>query len=60
MFSVDYPYAPNAKGRAFLERVALSPADMERLCWQNAAALLGLGTRSTAEQDRLARRRRPS
>jgi predicted TIM-barrel fold metal-dependent hydrolase len=43
MFSVDYPYAPNAKGRAFLERVALSPADMERLCWRNAAALLGLG-----------------
>src|SRR5262249_18189461 len=27
MFSVDYPYADNAKGRAFLDAVTLSPLD---------------------------------
>jgi predicted TIM-barrel fold metal-dependent hydrolase len=42
MFSVDYPYAPNARGRAFLDRIALSPADMAKVAWQNAAALLRL------------------
>jgi predicted TIM-barrel fold metal-dependent hydrolase len=40
MFSVDYPYAPNAKGRAFLDRIALAPADAEKLAWRNAAGLL--------------------
>ena len=42
MFSVDYPYAPHAKGRAFLDRIALSPADMARLTHANADALLKL------------------
>ncbi|TDH59297.1 amidohydrolase [Dankookia rubra] len=42
MFSVDYPYAANAKGRAFLDRIPLAPADMEKLTWRNAAALLRL------------------
>jgi predicted TIM-barrel fold metal-dependent hydrolase len=42
MFSVDYPYAPNSKGRAFLDRVSLSPADMTKLCHGNADALLKL------------------
>jgi predicted TIM-barrel fold metal-dependent hydrolase len=42
MFSVDYPYAPNAKGRAFLDRLSLSPTDMARLCHGNADALLKL------------------
>jgi predicted TIM-barrel fold metal-dependent hydrolase len=42
MFSVDYPYAPNAKGRAFLDRLSLSPTDMEKLCHGNADALLKL------------------
>jgi predicted TIM-barrel fold metal-dependent hydrolase len=42
MFSVDYPYAPNAKGRAFLDRLSLSPADMAKLTHANADALLGL------------------
>jgi uncharacterized protein len=42
MFSVDYPYAPNAKGRAFLDRVSLSPADMAKLTHGNADALLKL------------------
>jgi uncharacterized protein len=42
MFSVDYPYAPHAKGRAFLDRIALSPADMAKLTHANADALLKL------------------
>ena len=42
MFSVDYPYAPNAKGRAFLDRLALAPADMAKLTHGNADALLKL------------------
>jgi hypothetical protein len=42
MFSVDYPYAPNQNGRAFLERVSLSPADMVKLAHGNADALLKL------------------
>ena len=42
MFSVDYPYAPNAKGRAFLDRLSLSPTDMAKLCHGNADALLKL------------------
>jgi predicted TIM-barrel fold metal-dependent hydrolase len=43
MFSVDYPYASNAKGRAFLDRLSLAPADMAKLTHQNADALLKLG-----------------
>jgi hypothetical protein len=42
MFSVDYPYAPNAKGRAFLDRISLSPADMAKLAHGNADRLLRL------------------
>jgi len=42
MFSVDYPYAPNAKGRAFLDRISLPPADMAKLTHGNAEALLKL------------------
>jgi predicted TIM-barrel fold metal-dependent hydrolase len=42
MFSVDYPYAPDAKGRKFLNEVALSPADMAKLTHANADALLKL------------------
>jgi uncharacterized protein len=40
MFSVDYPYAPNAKGRSFLDRLSLSTADMAKLTHGNADALL--------------------
>ncbi|MFM9942309.1 MAG: amidohydrolase family protein [Hyphomicrobiaceae bacterium] len=43
MFSVDYPYASNAKGRAFLDRLSLAPADMAKLCHGNADRLLKLG-----------------
>jgi len=42
MFSVDYPYAPNAAGRRFLDRLALAPADMEKFAHGNADALLKL------------------
>ena len=46
LFSVDYPYAPHARGRAFLDRIALSPADMAKLTHANADALLKLGKRT--------------
>jgi predicted TIM-barrel fold metal-dependent hydrolase len=42
LFSVDYPYAPNPKGRAFLDRLSLAPADMAKLTHGNADALLRL------------------
>jgi predicted TIM-barrel fold metal-dependent hydrolase len=44
MFSVDYPYASNAKGRAFLDRLSLSPTDMAKLAHGNADRLLRLGS----------------
>jgi len=40
MFSVDYPYAPNANGRDFLHGISLAPADMAKLTHKNADALL--------------------
>jgi predicted TIM-barrel fold metal-dependent hydrolase len=42
MFSVDYPYAPHARGRSFLDRIALSPDDMAKLTHGNADGLLKL------------------
>jgi uncharacterized protein len=42
MFSVDYPYAPNANGRTFLNALSLAPADMAKLAHGNADALLRL------------------
>jgi hypothetical protein len=42
MFSVDYPYSPNAMGRKFLDEVSLSPADMTKLTHGNADRLLKL------------------
>jgi len=42
MFSVDYPFAPDARGRDFLNEVALAPADMAKLCHGNADTLLKL------------------
>jgi predicted TIM-barrel fold metal-dependent hydrolase len=44
MFSVDYPFAPNDKGRAFLDRIALAPADMAKLTHGNVDALLRIKT----------------
>jgi predicted TIM-barrel fold metal-dependent hydrolase len=45
MFSIDYPYSSNAKGRAFLDRIALAPDDMAKLTHRNADALLKLKVR---------------
>ncbi|MFZ2064804.1 MAG: amidohydrolase family protein [Xanthobacteraceae bacterium] len=45
MFSVDYPYAQDALGRKFLERISLSPADMAKLTHGTADALLKLKVR---------------
>ena len=42
MFSVDYPFAPDARGRDFLNEVALAPVDMAKLCHGTADALLKL------------------
>lgn len=41
---IDYPYAKHAKGREFLDRIALAPADMAKLTHRNAGALLRLKT----------------
>jgi len=42
MFSVDYPYSSNARGRAFLDRLPLAPADLSKFSHGNADALLKL------------------
>ena len=42
LFSVDYPFSPNAKARAFLDQLPLSPADREKIAHGNADRLLGL------------------
>lgn len=42
MFSVDYPFASNARGRAFLEALPVSPADKARIAHGNADRLLRL------------------
>ena len=40
LFSVDYPYSPNEAGRAFLDKLSLSPADFEKITHGNAERLL--------------------
>ena len=42
MFSVDYPFASNARARAFLDALPVSPADRARIAHGNADALLRL------------------
>lgn len=42
MFSVDYPYAGNDDGRALLDRLPLSPADLAKVAHGNADRLLKL------------------
>lgn len=42
LFSVDYPYANNDAGTAFLNGLPVAPADRERIAHGNADALLGL------------------
>ena len=42
MFSVDYPFSENGTGRAFLDRLPVSPADLEKIAHGNADRLLKL------------------
>lgn len=42
MFSVDYPYLKNNRGRAYLDSLPISPTDKEKLAFRNADALLKL------------------
>ena len=42
MFSIDYPYSPNEPGRAFLDQLPFSPADMAKFAHGNADRLLKL------------------
>ncbi len=42
MFSVDYPFSSNAVGRKFLDSLAISPKDMEKITHRNAEQLLKL------------------
>jgi uncharacterized protein len=42
LFSVDYPFGANARGRELLDTLPISPADKAKVAGQNAAALLRL------------------
>jgi hypothetical protein len=42
MFSVDYPFASNARARAFLDGLPVSPADRAKIAHGNADRLLRL------------------
>lgn len=42
LFSVDYPYSPNTRGRTFLDSLTLSPDEIAKISHGNAEALLDL------------------
>ena len=42
LFSIDYPYAPNAPGQKFLASLEMPPGDIVQLASGNADRLLGL------------------
>ena len=42
MFSVDYPFSPNGRGRDFLDTLPISPDDKIKLAYANADKLLKL------------------
>jgi len=42
LFSVDYPFSPNAVGRKFLDNLAVSPENMEKIAHGNTEKLLNL------------------
>jgi predicted TIM-barrel fold metal-dependent hydrolase len=44
MFSVDYPFASNARARAFLDALPVSPADRAKIAHGNADQLMRLPT----------------
>jgi predicted TIM-barrel fold metal-dependent hydrolase len=47
LFSVDYPFAPNEHGRAFLQLLSLSPMDRAKLAHGNADRLLRLAGKTS-------------
>jgi len=42
MFSVDYPFSPNEKGKTFLDSIDLPVEDKEKIAYKNADRILGL------------------
>jgi uncharacterized protein len=42
LFSVDYPFSSNGRGRAFLDATPISEADREKIAHGNAERVLGL------------------
>ncbi len=42
LFSVDYPFSPNAVGRKFLDNLPISSEDLEKIAHSNAEKLLKL------------------
>jgi predicted TIM-barrel fold metal-dependent hydrolase len=50
LFSVDYPFSPNRRGREFLDALPLSPADRAKVAGENAAALLRIALQHLAQQ----------
>ena len=42
LFSIDYPFSPNAVGRDFLNSLPVSPEDMEKIAHRNTERLLNL------------------
>ncbi len=44
MFSIDYPFSATTTGRTFLDNIAVSPADREKIAHANADKLLKLTT----------------
>jgi len=42
LFSVDYPYSPNAAGRSFLNALPVGAEDLGKICHANAERLLKL------------------
>jgi predicted TIM-barrel fold metal-dependent hydrolase len=42
MFSVDYPFSSNARARAFLDALPVSPADRAKIAYGNADRLMRL------------------
>jgi uncharacterized protein len=42
LFSVDYPFSPNAPGRALIDALPCSPADKAKIAGGNAERVLGL------------------